>query len=176
VTDEALMELFRRGDERAFETLFERHGEPLRGMLVRLTGSRVLAADLAQATFCSVVRSRGRFVPGSKFRPWIFAIAMNALRDHQRRAGRELLTSAGTLPEEPYETTFRDTGLEREVRDALEQLPPQQREAVVLHRFEGFAFSEIAQMVGLTESAVKVRAHRGYERLRELLKDTWGHA
>jgi RNA polymerase sigma-70 factor (ECF subfamily) len=168
------MELFRLGDEAAFDTLFSRYAEALRSMLLRLTGDRMLAMDLTQATFLSVVRGRGRFIPGSSFKPWLYAIAMNALRDTQRRAGRELLTEHGAVPERPYDAAFRDLGLEREVHAALEQLPAIQREAVVLHRFEGFSFGEIAAMVGLTESAVKVRAHRGYERLRVLLKDTWG--
>ncbi len=52
---------------------------------------------------------------------------------------------------------------------ALAKLPDSQREAIVLHRFEGFSFKEIAELLGVTETAVKVRAHRGYERLRVLL-------
>jgi len=55
------------------------------------------------------------------------------------------------------------------VEAALAQLPENQREAIVLHRFEGFSFKEIAELLGVTETAVKVRAHRGYERLRKLL-------
>ena len=62
-----------------------------------------------------------------------------------------------------------DPGLARLVEGALAQLPSSQREAVVLHRFEGFSFREIADLLGVSETAVKVRAHRGYERLRVLL-------
>ena len=72
------------------------------------------------------------------------------------------------MPEQPTEVAPRDFALERTVRQALAQLPPPQREAIVLHRFEGFSFSEIAEVLGLSESAVKVRAHRGYVRLRGL--------
>jgi RNA polymerase sigma factor (sigma-70 family) len=176
-TDEALMAAFCAGHEGAFETLFGRHAEPIRRLALRLTGDRALAIDLTQTTFLSVVRGRGRFRPGSLFKPWLYAIAMNALRDHRRRARREVLDKAGVLPEGSYEASWRDHGLEREVHGALARLPPEQREAVVLHQFEGFSFHEIAQMLEVTETAVKVRAHRGYERLRALLKDTWvGHA
>lgn len=167
------MQRFCAGDEGAFEALFERHAAPVRGMLGRLSGDRTLAADLTQATFLSLVKGRGRFMPGAKFKPWLYAIAMNALRDHHRRHRRERLTDDGDVPEESIEPAQRDLGLEREVRTALAQLPEAQREAVVLHRFEGLSFAEIAQTVGLSESAVKVRAHRGYERLRELLKGAW---
>jgi RNA polymerase sigma factor (sigma-70 family) len=176
-TDEALMAAFCAGHDRAFETLFGRYAEPIRRLALRLTGDRVLAIDLTQTTFLSVVRGRGRFRPGSLFKPWLYAIAMNALRDHRRRARREVLGEAGVLPESSYEAAWRDHGLEREVHGALARLPPEQREAVVLHQLEGFSFHEIAQMLEVTETAVKVRAHRGYERLRALLKDTWvGHA
>ena len=68
---------------------------------------------------------------------------------------------------------MNDPGLERQVRQALAKLPEAQREAIVLHRFEGMSFSEIAQVVGLSESAVRVRAHRGYETLRGLLEEVW---
>ncbi len=172
-TDEALMEAFCAGHEGAFEALFERHAEPIRRLALRLTGNPVLATDLTQATFLSVVRGRERFRRGSLFKPWLYAIAMNALRDHRRRARREALSAGGVLPEGSYEASWRDHGLEREVHGALAQLPPEQREAVVLHQLEGFSFKEIAQMLEVTETAVKVRAHRGYERLRALLKDAW---
>jgi len=62
-----------------------------------------------------------------------------------------------------------DPGLSRVVERALAQLPDSQREAILLHRFEGFSFREIGDLLGVSETAVKVRAHRGYERLRVLL-------
>jgi RNA polymerase sigma factor (sigma-70 family) len=169
LTDEALMARFCAGGEAAFNLLFDRHAGAIRGLITRLTGNHVLASDLTQATFLSVVRGRGRFVAGYRFKPWLYTIAMNALRDHQRRATREVLSSHGTLPEEEVYAQLPDPGLERAVQAALRKLPEIQRETVVLHQFEGFSFKEIAAMVGLTESAVRVRAHRGYERLRELL-------
>jgi RNA polymerase sigma factor (sigma-70 family) len=173
-TDEVLMEAFCAGSEAAFEVLFARYAAPIRALVLRLTGDRPLATDLTQTTFLSVVRGRGRFIRGYRVKPWIYTIAMNALRDHKRRAKREVLTAEGAVPEVAYDPAPRDLGLERKVQAALAQLPSAQREAVVLHQLEGFSFTEIAAMVGITESGVKVRAHRGYERLRELLKDASG--
>ncbi|HEX4802865.1 MAG TPA: sigma-70 region 4 domain-containing protein, partial [Myxococcaceae bacterium] len=66
-----------------------------------------------------------------------------------------------------------DPGMERAVHRALEQLPESQRLAIVMHRFQNLSFAEIAQALELSESAVKVRAHRGYEKLRALLRDLW---
>ena len=97
-------------------------------------------------------------------------MAINAARDHLRRHRREEPHSHDALPETAAEPTpLPDPGLTRTVEAALAQLPESQREAIVLHRFDGFSFREIAEMLGVTETAVKVRAHRGYERLRVLL-------
>ena len=175
VSDEELMTRFAQGEASAFDALFERHAASVHAYLSRVVGGGTAADDLAQATFLSVVRSRGRYHAGIQFRPWLYAIATNAARDYFRRSGREQLTEKGELPADaPADSPPpRDSALERRVRSALEQLSPQQREVIILNRFEGFSMAEIAAAVGASETAVKVRAHRGYERLRALLSDLW---
>jgi RNA polymerase sigma-70 factor (ECF subfamily) len=163
-----LMERFLGGDSAAFDALFARHAGRVHAYLRRMVGPTI-ADDLTQTTFLSVVRSRGRFQRGARFRPWLYAIASNAARDHLRRARFEVQTADGETPEMAADTALPDPALERAVHTALAQLPQQQREAILLHRFEGFSFGEIAETLGLSESAVKVRAHRGYVRLRALL-------
>jgi RNA polymerase sigma-70 factor (ECF subfamily) len=164
------MELFLQGDAQAFDALFGRYARPLHGYLARLVGPSA-AEDLTQVTFMSLVRARGRFQSGARVKPWVYAIATNAARDFQRRLRPEDLTPEGELPAVAAENTGpRDLGLEQSVHAALLQLPAAQREAIILHRFEGLSFAEIAQTLDVTESAVKVRAHRGYEKLRSLLK------
>ncbi|HZA49833.1 MAG TPA: RNA polymerase sigma factor, partial [Myxococcaceae bacterium] len=110
-----------------------------------------------------------------QFRPWLYAIATNAARDYFRRNRRELLTEKGELPLNAVADTPPpgDLALERRVHAALEQLSPQQREVIILNRFGGLSMAEVAVAVGASETAVKVRAHRGYERLRGLLSDLW---
>ncbi|HZI10233.1 MAG TPA: RNA polymerase sigma factor [Myxococcus sp.] len=166
------MARFCEGDSAAFDALFQRYVRPMHGYLTRLTGSAATADDIVQHTFLSLVRARGRFQPGARFKPWLYAIATNAARDHQRRGRRpEELTEEGELPATIAADTPgpRDSGLERAVQRALDALPEGQRIPIIMHRFEGMGFAEIADALGLTESAVKVRAHRGYARLRELL-------
>jgi len=166
--DEMLMARFIGGDSSAFDALFMRYAGRVNAYLRRMVGPTT-ADDLTQTTFLSVVRSRGRFQHGARFRPWLYAIASNAARDYLRRARFEQPAEDGQPPEQVAEDVLPDPPLERAVHAALAQLPPQQREAILLHRFEGFSFGEIAESLGLTESAVKVRAHRGYVRLRVLL-------
>jgi RNA polymerase sigma factor (sigma-70 family) len=169
------MERFIQGDQSAFDALFARHATPVRGYLRRLTQSVSAADDLTQVTFLSLVRARGRFIAGARFKPWLYAIATNAARDHARRArSSEALTDTGELPNDGgEEMAVRDAGMEKAVHAALQKLPEAQRNAILQHRFQNLSFAEIAEAEGVSESAVKVRAHRGYEQLRELLKGVW---
>jgi RNA polymerase sigma factor (sigma-70 family) len=171
-SDEALMERFQAGDRSAFDGLFRRYAAPLTSFLTRLTGSAAAAEDAVQLTFLSVVRSRTQFARGSKVKPWLYAIASNAARDRFRRTNREQ-PGVDEPDEVVVDVSHGDSGLRRRLLAALQQLPEPQREAVVLHRLEGWSFGEIAEAVGSTETAVKVRAFRGTQVLRELLKDVW---
>ena len=169
------MDRFVQGEEQAFSTLFTRHAGRLQATLRRMVGAA--ADDVLQTTFLSIVRSRGRYERGAPFRPWLYTVAVNAARDHLRRNRWEEPHATEDLPEAPAEPApLPDPGLSRTVEAALAQLPGAQREAIVLHRFEGFSFREIADLLGVTETAVKVRAHRGYERLRVLLASQRGTA
>ena len=167
------MEQFCRGDENAFEILYARYAPQVQGFLVRMVRDAALAEDLLQVTFLSVVRARGRYQPGTTVRSWVFAIAANAGRDalRRQRARREApsppiesMVADGDAPNDPP-----DPAAARAVQEALMRLPFEQREAVVLHKMQELSFEEIAGALGITVSAAKVRAHRGYHRLRELL-------
>lgn len=166
------MERFIQGDQEAFRGLFTRYATPLRRALLRMSGSPSQADDLLQITFMSVVRGRGRFQAGRRVRPWLFAVALNAARDMKRRTRNERPSDDGELPlTELVTPQTSDPGLQRRISQALGELSQPLREAVVLHHFENLSFSEIAEVAGCSQSAAKVRAHRGYERLRALLED-----
>lgn len=163
------MQRLRDGDARAFDQLFARHAEAIHRFLTHRVGDAARAEDLTQETFLSLVRARDRFTPGRAFRNWVYAIAVNAARQELRSKLRErsrlraLDTSSGTAG-------ANDGVEQRAVRQALGQLSESQREVLVLHAYEGMTFAEIAQVLGSTGIAVRVRAHRAYRRLRELLR------
>lgn len=170
-TDEELMERFRDGAHEAFEALFARHSGRVQGFLARMVRSEPLAEDLLQSTFLSVIRARGRFEPGTRFVPWLMTIAANAARDalrHQRHVDAYASREDTAVPTS-VQPPAGDPSMRRHLLDALQQLPPDQREAVVLSKVEGWSFEEIAALRGITAGAARLRAHRGYERLRELL-------
>lgn len=172
-TDEALMAAYVAGDRAAFAALFARYAPRLRRLVGRGLPRTSDADDLVQQTFLQVHRARRDFRPGSRLRPWLLTIALNLARQYFRRRGRrpeaslpddgpgEPIASAGSDPE----GAVRDAQLRR----ALDALPDAQREVIVLHWFEGLSFREIAAVVGASQPAVKVRAHRGYEKLRAAL-------
>lgn len=170
-SDEELMRRFRDGEDAAFDALYARHSGAVFGFLQRLVRDEATAEDLVQVTFTSLVRSRDRFLDSMKLTPWLFTIAANAARGvHRQRAVRTRAHETQQLGAEvsvaPPEF---DPGLRREVDAAMNKLPPAQREAVVLHKVQGLSFEEVAQVLGVSPTAARIKAHRGYEKLRELL-------
>jgi RNA polymerase sigma-70 factor (ECF subfamily) len=171
--DEALMERYVKGGSRAaFEELFRRYAGRLQGLFLRQIGKPDVAADLVQQTFLHFHRARRDFTLGRPVRPWIYTIALNVRREHVRRRGRRPEVFLDPIvhgePEVAPDTTSPS---DRLVRRALVQLTEQQREVILLHWYEELSFPEIADLLGASLSAVKVRAHRGYEKLRKLLTD-----
>lgn len=171
-TDEALMARYVDLDDRAaFEALFRRYAPRLTGLFRGAGASETLAEDLLQQTFLQLHRARRDFRQGGRLRPWLFAIAINTQREHWRRLRRR--------PEEAFDPDHHaeprvqpstSSVRDRLLRRALDELPAMQREVILLHWFEGLPFDEVALAVGASEAAVKVRAHRGYERLRARLQ------
>jgi RNA polymerase sigma-70 factor (ECF subfamily) len=175
------MERYARGEDAAFDDVYRRGAPRVRGFLLRLCGDPSVADDLTQETFLRAHHARGRFEPRAAALPWLFAIARNAFLDRRRReALRRTEPHDGSAePEAGAEARGDEVLAAREVmevvRATLDRLTPLQREAFVLLRFEGMSVSEAAQVLGATESAVKVRAFRAYEALREALSRRSGH-
>ena len=162
-------------DQHAFTALFTRYTGRIYGYLLHCTGNRALAEDLAQQTWLRLHHARATFRDGARVAPWIYTIAANLHRDHarsHRRAGEEL-TQDGRAPEPSASPSAKGAPeLDRAaaVQAALGSLPEGQRDVIVLHRWHDLGFAEIAEILHTSEAAVKVRAHRGYVKLRELLE------
>jgi RNA polymerase sigma-70 factor (ECF subfamily) len=166
---------YKKGSSRAFDALFRRHAARVHGFLLRHLRDRARADDLLQITWLHVHRARDTFHDGERFAPWLYTIANNARRDEGRRRSRDHgdLTREGTLPEPPQEAA-PDSADAQLVQAALAKIPDQYREVIVLHRWHDLGFGEIARVLGTSEGAIKLRAHRGYLALREALKELGG--
>lgn len=176
-SDEALMVAWTGGDAAAFDALFDRYAPVLLRMMRRSAPQPEIAGELVQQTFVQLHRSRLDWRPDRPLRPWLLAIGRNVLRDFQRRHRRRpeayVDADADGLTEAPDQEAAVTAG---DVRAAVKQLPDAQREILELHWFEGVPLREVAEVVGASHGAVKVRAHRAYQRLREILGGVTGRA
>jgi RNA polymerase sigma-70 factor, ECF subfamily len=156
-----------------FERLFAEHAQPLLGFLAYRTGDRALAEDLVADTFEKVLRSRRRFDPrrGSE-KTWLYAIALNVLRDHARRRGAEgralERVRSPSLP--AVESEPEAIGERGEVMRALRRLSEEEREAVALRYGADLTVPEIAKLTGEKRTTIEGRVYRGLRKLRDLLE------
>ncbi len=176
-SDEELMAAYVAGDAGAFRMLFDRYAAVIYRLVRRRVGSDDEARDVVQQTLLHMHRARNDFRSDSRLRPWLFTIAMNLVREHHRRRGRrrehavEPHVLAAAAPGDAAGVSAEQLERVARVRAALATLPDQQREVIELHWFEQSPYEEIAQVVGASVAAVRVRAHRGYERLRKILPE-----
>ena len=183
-TDEDLMRRYMAGDGRAFDALFGRYATRLHAFFARSFRSGSVANDLVHTTFLKLHAARASFDASMPVRPWLFGIAARVRIDELRRRYRDAERASDedlsqmTLPMDGGAERWPEANEEAErVRAAVDGLPEGQRTVVLLHRFEGLTFGEIAEVLSqaegtkLTEVAVRVRAFRAFAALRDALKD-----
>ncbi len=173
-TDEELMLAYVDGDQAAFRELFERWAPIVHGLTRRHLRDEDLAREVTQQTFFKLHGARNDFRRDGKLRPWLLTIAMNLVREHWRRSKRRQHVELDEQREAAPEPVRSDLELEQRAQllhDALAQLPETQREVVELHYFQERPYKEVAEIVGSSEGAVRVRAHRAYRKLEALLRN-----
>jgi RNA polymerase sigma-70 factor (ECF subfamily) len=179
-TDEELVEQFQRGDPYAFDVLVGRWDRKIQGAIYRIMGPEEDARDLCQETLLKAYRALGTFKKEARFSSWLYQIALNTCRDRLRRRKSRPQVSLDELMETGEVAPFgkgpsplelieaRD--LSRAVAAAVESLPQEQREVVVLKEYQGLTFQEIAQALDVPISTVKTRLYRGLSLLRQRLE------
>jgi RNA polymerase sigma-70 factor (ECF subfamily) len=168
--DSQLMGRVRDGDVALLGELFERHHQRLFHFFLRLARSRQAAEDLVQEVFVRMLKYRHTFRTESEFVPWMFALARNAAVDRHRARPKEL-PQEPDAPEPEADLPHPIVGLERaeqagRLRRALAQLTPAKREILLLARFSELKYDRIAEMLEISEGAVKVRVHRAMKELK----------
>jgi RNA polymerase sigma-70 factor (ECF subfamily) len=178
VIDEAdLLRRAREGELQAFNALVLEYQGLVFSVCFRLLGQRQAAEDATQDAFVAAWRGLGGLK--GAFRPWLLRIAANACTDELRRRGRRPASSLETALEEgvpePFdsdpspETAALDQELRRRLEAALQELPEDQRLALVLCDVEGLDYGEIAAVMRTSLGTVKSRISRGRARMRQLL-------
>lgn len=183
LTDAEIMLRVKAGDDSAFEHLVEKFRRPLVGFLYRMARNHAVAEELAQEVFLRVYRSRKTYRASAKFTTWMYRIAVNLAvnhaRDSRNRRGEVSLDEpkegGAAFEVADGELTAEQDLLRRErvraIRSHVEALPERQRLAVVMHKYQGLDYRQIAQVLKLSESATKSMLFRAYETLRESLKE-----
>jgi RNA polymerase sigma-70 factor, ECF subfamily len=149
--------------------------------LYRMVRNQAVSEELAQEVFLRVYRSRATYEPTARFTTWLFRIAthlaLNWIRDGQKEKGHESLNEE-VLDGVERQVADRQPTVEqemlyeaklREIRDAIDALPAKQRAAVMMHKYEEMEYSQIANALNCSESAVKSLLFRAYEALRARL-------
>jgi len=169
-----------KGDLSAFREIVERYQNPLLNYIHRYTGDRASSEDIAQEVFLRVFKTAKEYRPLSSFKAWIFKIAtnlcLNELRDNKlhrntidifelNEAGFVALAEKRPSPVKELENQELSSTLKK----ALSSLPENQRVALLLHKYSGFSYGEIGQMMNCSISAVESLIHRARQSLKKQL-------
>jgi RNA polymerase sigma-70 factor, ECF subfamily len=186
LSDAQVMLRVKAGDTSAFDYLVQKYRRPMLSFMYRMAHNTAVAEDLAQEVFLRVYRSRANYEASAKFTTWLYRIATNLAVNHARDRRHERPETTVSL-DEPDENTgltmdvpdgslsAEEAMLRRErmsaIRQRVQALPERQKMAVLMHKYQQMDYRQIADVLKLSESAVKSLLFRAYETLRVQLQE-----
>lgn len=189
--DAELVRRLQAGDEAAFTALVERYHAPLLRLAMAFVPSRAVAEDVVQETWIGVVRGIERFEGRSSLKTWLYRIVVNRARSAGVKARREtpfdLARPEPAVPPHRFDPSGQwsdpPSAWAEDAEDRLEakktvalitrhldEVPPSQRQVVLLRDFEGLPAAEVCKLLGITEANQRVLLHRGRSRIRGMLE------
>ncbi|MEJ7609882.1 MAG: RNA polymerase sigma factor [Ferruginibacter sp.] len=182
MTESELIIRLREGNEEAFRELVTTYRDPVYNTVLSIVQQREDAQDIAQDVFIIVFRSVQHFAGNSTLSTWIYRIAVNSSLDHLRRKKRRkrfgfILQLFGDENEQvPVEGDFNHPGVQLEQKEnaailflAVKQLPKNQQVAFLLNKTEGLSYSEVGDIMGISEAATDGLLQRAKQNLRKML-------
>jgi len=176
VDDNTIISQVLKGDTEAFGLIVKRYERPIFNLMYRTTGSTEEAADLSQETFIKAYNKIWLFKPDRAFFPWLYTIGVNLARDYVRRKKPDNYSleedNDHGNPDKHHPVYDYDPADNLDIQklfEALAGLPIDYREAIILRYREDLSTKEIAEVLQLSVSGVKMRIHRGLVKLRELI-------
>ena len=175
LSDQELMRIVQAGDHSPASEIYDRYAGRIYNFALRFLRTPEAAEDAMQEVFVKMIKHANQFQGDAKLSTWLFSITANWSRDYLRKADNKVKETEEvliTLPAPADQTP--DRRLERReneirVQRALQKLTPEQREAILLSRYQGLSYAEIAQIAGCSEGAVKTRVFRAMETLKKAL-------
>jgi RNA polymerase sigma-70 factor, ECF subfamily len=184
INDAVLMERYREGDAAAFELLYSRHKGPLYRYLLRQCRPPDAAADVFQEIWSRVIVSRERYEVRAEFKTYLYRIAHHCVIDHYRLRDRKRANRMESVddhadalvayPHDQPDARLSQQQLDGAFRQALADLPDEQRQAFLLFEESGMALKEIADVTGVPAETVKSRLRYALAKLRRTLADDFG--
>ena len=186
LSDAEIMLQVREGDDSGFDFLIVKYRKPIIHFMYRMVHNQGVAEELAQEVFLRVYRSRQTYRAEARFSTWLYRIATNLGVNHARDTKHERAASnvyldmpdaeTGTRPDLADDTPSVEQNLLQDerlkaIRMHVMALPERQRNAVLMHKYQGMDYKQIGEVLKLSESATKSLLFRAYQTLRERLKD-----
>ena len=180
--DVDLMLRVKAGEAEAFNELMEKHQRTVVNLVFRFTGDAENAEDLAQEVFLRIYRAAPRYEPRAKFFTYLYQVTLNLCRNAREKDQRRRTLSLDSRPGDPdssWDIPDSEVGAEgqlqrqetaAQVQQAIQTLPAEQRELLILQRFQSLGYDELAQLTRQTVSAVKAKLHRARQALRRKLE------
>jgi RNA polymerase sigma-70 factor (ECF subfamily) len=171
MTDEQLMEAVKQGDLAKASTLFDRYHKHLYNFFVKVSYDKELGHDLTQNVFLRMIKFKHTYKSEAKFKSWIFQIARNIYADHYRNT--KVMTSDYDDVEmigqkvDAIDVQMANNEKEKLLYIAMYKLDQEQREILLLSKFEKMKYEDIAKVYDTTVGAVKVKVHRAINKLKE---------
>jgi len=175
LSDQELMRIVQAGDFSPAAEIYDRYSSRIYNFSYRFLRNSEAAEDATQEVFVKMLKHASQFHGDAKLSTWLFSIAANWCRDYLRKAdnkakeAEDVLVSLPTPAELAPDRNLERRQEEERVRNALTRLTPEQREAILLSRYQGLSYAEIAQISGCSEGAVKTRVFRAMETLKKAL-------
>jgi len=165
--DVVLMERVKNGDDGAFEELLTRHYQSVYRLAYRFLYDSPEAEDITQEVFLRVFRAAQTYSPKAKFSTWLYTITKNLCFNELRKKRSvtifsiedEMLPELSSMDESPV-SKLEEAEVKKRVLDAVRELPANLRIAVLLLKYHGLSYEEVAEILGCTVNAVKLRVHR----------------
>lgn len=171
MTDELIMEAVKRGELQQATLLFERYNKRIFNFLARMTMDRELAEDLTQNVFLRIIKYRNSYREGNRFQSWIYQVARNVFSDHYQAHKNRFSDFVDVEKISDHMADNSDNELldEKEglLRQSMAKLTDEQRELLVLTRFQHMKYEEVAAIMDTTVANIKVKVHRAILKLRE---------
>ncbi len=171
-TDEDIMNLVAGGEISKASILFDRYHVNVYSYLLKVNRDKMLAEDLTQNVFEKMIKYKSSFDGKKSFKAWLFTIVRNANIDHHRKRKYDSLDDSylevKTGECDAQEQLETKEGNEQ-LMAAINMLPEEEKELLILSKFERMKYAEISSMIGITESAIKVKVHRSIKKLRKIL-------